>query len=90
MPPDNGVQINGLRSTWQAQKLLEELKLDYKKAQNMLSEWSASRETVGSEGSPTGHILNLGSLAQGTGVTLRRFLRNSWKAFKAWKRLHTQ
>lgn len=47
MPLDDGVQINGLRSTWQAQKLLEELKLDHKKAQNMLSERSASRETVG-------------------------------------------
>lgn len=56
----------------------------------MLSERSASRETIGSEGSSTCHILNPGSLAQGTGVTRRRFLRNAWKAFKAWKRLHAQ
>lgn len=56
----------------------------------MLSERSASRETVDSEGSSTCHTLNPGSLAQGTGVTLRWFLRNAWKAFDAWKRLHAQ
>lgn len=56
----------------------------------MLSERSASRETVGSEGSSTCHTLNPESLAQGTGVTLTRFLRNAWKAFNAWKKRYAQ